>query len=122
MAKSLFWSSDEAWKALSPHLSRGRSGKPRVGDRTVISGILHVLKMAVDGATFRLWAADNDLQPAAPSQLDTTASRRGGISNVNCDEGGYRASRSDRSQYQQTRRSISGHIDDSWRSHHFKPG
>lgn len=53
MAKSLFWSSDEAWKALSPHLSRGRSGKPRVGDRTVISGILHVWKMAVDGATFR---------------------------------------------------------------------
>ena len=35
---------DEAWKALSPHLPRGRPGKPRVGDRTVISGILHVLK------------------------------------------------------------------------------
>ena len=31
-------------RALSPHLPRGRPGKPRVDDRTVISGILHVLK------------------------------------------------------------------------------
>src|SRR5271168_428385 len=44
MAKSLFWLSDEAWEALGPHLPRGRPGKPRVDDRTVISGILHVLK------------------------------------------------------------------------------
>ena len=44
MAKILFWLSDEAWKALGPHLPRGRPGKPRVDDRTVISGILHVLK------------------------------------------------------------------------------
>ena len=44
MAKSLLWLSDAAWKALSPHLPRGRPGKPRVDDRTVISGILHVLK------------------------------------------------------------------------------
>ena len=44
MAKSLFRLSDEAWGALSPHLPRGRPGKPRVDDRTVISGILHVLK------------------------------------------------------------------------------
>ena len=44
MAKSLFWLSDEAWEALSPHLPRGRPGKPRVDDRTVISGILPVLK------------------------------------------------------------------------------
>jgi transposase len=44
MAKSLFWLSDEAWKALSPHLPRGKPGKPCVDDRRVISGILHVLK------------------------------------------------------------------------------
>ena len=44
MAKNLFWLSDEAWEALGPHLPRGRPGKPRVDDRTVISGILHVLK------------------------------------------------------------------------------
>ena len=44
MAKSLFWLSDEAWKALDPHLPPSRPGKPRVDDRTVIWGILHVLK------------------------------------------------------------------------------
>jgi transposase len=40
----LFWSSDHAWKVIEPHLPRGRPGKPRVDDRRVISGILHVLK------------------------------------------------------------------------------
>ena len=40
----LFWLSDEAWAVIDPHLPRGRPGKPRVDDRRVISGILHVLK------------------------------------------------------------------------------
>jgi transposase len=40
----LFWLSDEAWAAIEPHLSHGKPGKPRVDDRRVISGILHVLK------------------------------------------------------------------------------
>ena len=40
----LFWLSDKAWAAIEPHLPRGKPGKPRVGDRRVISGILHVLK------------------------------------------------------------------------------
>jgi transposase len=40
----LFWLSDKAWAALEPHLPQGRPGKPRVDDRRVISGILHVLK------------------------------------------------------------------------------
>ena len=44
MSKSLFWLSDAAWEALEPHLPRGEPGKPRVDDRIVISGILHVLK------------------------------------------------------------------------------
>ncbi len=44
MGRSLFWLSDQAWTALEPHLPRGKPGKPRVDDRTVISGILHVLK------------------------------------------------------------------------------
>jgi transposase len=44
VAKSLFWLSDAAWKALEPHLPRGKPGKPRAGDRTVISGILHMFK------------------------------------------------------------------------------
>lgn len=40
----LFWLSDEAWAAIDPHLPHGKPGKPRVDDRRVISGILHVLK------------------------------------------------------------------------------
>ena len=40
----LFWLSNEAWAAIDPHLPRGKPGKPRVDDRSVISGILHVLK------------------------------------------------------------------------------
>jgi len=44
MSRHLFWLSDEAWEAIEPHLPHGRPGKPRVDDRTVISGILHVLK------------------------------------------------------------------------------
>jgi transposase len=42
--RDLFWLSDEAWSALEPHLPHGKPGKPRVDDRRVISGILHVLK------------------------------------------------------------------------------
>ena len=41
----LFWLSDEAWSKIEPHLPRGKPGKPRVDDRVVISGILHVLKV-----------------------------------------------------------------------------
>ena len=41
----LFWLSDEAWRLIRPHLPQGRPGKPRVDDRRVISGILHVLKV-----------------------------------------------------------------------------
>jgi len=42
---SLFWLSDAAWAAIEPHLPRGKPGKPRVDDRRIISGILHVLKI-----------------------------------------------------------------------------
>lgn len=40
----LFWLSDEAWTVIAPYLPCGQPGKPRVDDRRVISGILHVLK------------------------------------------------------------------------------
>jgi transposase len=40
--RELFWLSDNAWALLEPHLPHG---KPRVDDRRVISGILHVLKV-----------------------------------------------------------------------------
>jgi transposase len=39
-----FWLSDDAWAAIECHLPHGKPGKPRVDDRRVISGILHVLK------------------------------------------------------------------------------
>ena len=41
----LFWLSDAAWAVIEPHLPHGLPGKPRVDDRRVISGILHVLKV-----------------------------------------------------------------------------
>ena len=41
----LFWLSDAAWARIEPHLPHGLPGKPRVDDRRVISGILHVLKV-----------------------------------------------------------------------------
>jgi len=44
MKGRLFWLSDAAWDAIEPHLPHGQAGKPRVDDRRVISGILHVLK------------------------------------------------------------------------------
>jgi transposase len=42
--RDLFWLSDEAWAALEPHLPHNQPGKPRVADRRVISGMLHILK------------------------------------------------------------------------------
>ena len=42
--RDLYWLSDEAWAAIAPFLPHGKPGKPRVDDRRVISGILHVLK------------------------------------------------------------------------------
>lgn len=40
----LYWLPDDAWARIEPHLPHGRPGAPRVDDRRVISGILHVLK------------------------------------------------------------------------------
>jgi transposase len=42
--RDLFWLSDEAWALLEPHLPKNQPGRPRVDDRRVISGILHILK------------------------------------------------------------------------------
>src|SRR6266566_2343349 len=44
MRRNLFWLSDEQWWQIEPHLPKDVRGKPRVDDRRVISGILHVLK------------------------------------------------------------------------------
>jgi transposase len=45
MKPSLFWLTDEQWARIEPHLPTDVRGKPRVDDRRVISGILHVLKI-----------------------------------------------------------------------------
>ena len=39
-----FWLSEEQFARLVPHLPTDTRGKPRVDDRRVISGIIHVLK------------------------------------------------------------------------------
>ena len=40
----LFWLTDRQWARLSPLLPQDTRGVPRVDDRRVISGIVHVLK------------------------------------------------------------------------------
>jgi transposase len=40
----LFWLSESQFARLAPHLPTDTRGKPRVDDRRVISGIIHVLK------------------------------------------------------------------------------
>ena len=44
MRPSLFWLSDKQWSKIEPLLPKDVSGKARVDDRRVISGILHVIK------------------------------------------------------------------------------
>lgn len=44
MTCSYFWLSDDQFARLAPHLPTDTRGKPRVDDRRVISGIVHVLK------------------------------------------------------------------------------
>ncbi len=39
-----FWLTDEQFARIAPHLPSNTRGKPRVDDRRVISGIIHVLK------------------------------------------------------------------------------
>ena len=65
--KRLFWLLDAAWLVIDAHLPHGRPGKPRVDDRRVISGILHVLnRLPVARRASGLWAAHHDLQPLQP--------------------------------------------------------
>lgn len=39
-----FYFTDAQWEAIEPHLPPDRGRKPRVDDRRVISGIIHVLQ------------------------------------------------------------------------------
>ena len=44
MERDQFWLNDRQLARLAPHLPTDTRGKPRVDDRRVISGIVHVLK------------------------------------------------------------------------------
>jgi transposase len=44
MSRDHFWLTEEQFARLAPHLPADTRGKPRVDDRRVISGIVHVLK------------------------------------------------------------------------------
>jgi transposase len=44
MSRDHFWLTDEQFARVAPHLPQDTRGKPRVDDRRVISGIVHVLK------------------------------------------------------------------------------
>ncbi len=44
MNRDYFWLTDEQFARIKPHLPTDTRGKPRVDDRRVISGIIHVLK------------------------------------------------------------------------------
>ena len=44
MDRDRFWLTDVQFAKIAPHLPTSTRGKPRVDDRRVISGIIHVLK------------------------------------------------------------------------------
>jgi transposase len=50
MSAELFWLSNAQWEVISPHLPVKQRGPKRISDRTVISGIIHVLE---SGCTWR---------------------------------------------------------------------
>src|SRR5580704_3367685 len=50
MSSELFWLSNAQWEVISPHLPVKQRGPKRISDRTVISGIIHVLE---SGCTWR---------------------------------------------------------------------
>ncbi len=69
----LNWLSDGMWAVLEPHLPRNRPSAPRVDDRRVISGILHVLRSGYDADKKMPTTATRDIAAtAAKLLLDTT--------------------------------------------------
>jgi len=44
MSRDVFWLTDDQFARLEPLFPKDTRGKPRVDDRRVISGIVHVLK------------------------------------------------------------------------------
>lgn len=58
MHDGYFWLSDEQFSKLEPLLPTDTRGKPRVDDRRVISGIIHVIKSGgkLDRCSIGLWS------------------------------------------------------------------
>src|SRR5215217_7900765 len=55
LSRDHFWLTDKQFARIAPHLPSDTRGKPRVDDRRVISGIVHVLKSGarwVDAPSF----------------------------------------------------------------------
>ena len=68
MTETSLWLSDAQFARLSPLLSCDTRGVPRVDDRRVISGILHVLRSGapVEGRAGLLRTAQDALRPLRP--------------------------------------------------------
>lgn len=58
MDRDCFWLSDDQFARLSPHLPTDTRGKPRVDDRRVISGIVHVLSHALSVSSSQVMSAE----------------------------------------------------------------
>ena len=87
--RDLFWLSDDAWAALEPHLPHNQPGKPRVDDRRVISGILHILKT---GGRWR------DVPPEMDRRRPSPTGTRAGRDEVSGSASSPRSRRPDQSQ------------------------
>ena len=53
MNRDHFWLTDRQFARIAPHLPTDTRGKPRVDDRRVISGIIHVLKSGAPAGSTR---------------------------------------------------------------------
>ena len=72
MDRDCFWLSEAQFARLAPHLPTDTRGKPRVDDRRVISGIVHVLKTGgVWTAIFHALASADG--PPAQVLIDSSA-------------------------------------------------
>ena len=65
MNRDCFWLTEDQFSRLAPLLPTDTRGKPRVDDRRVISGIVHVpeVRQPLDRCARYLWSAQDALQP-----------------------------------------------------------
>lgn len=72
MIHNFYWLTDDQFAWLAPLLPTGTRGKPRVDDRRVISGIVHVLKSGADAGSMR----PTSMGHAKRSTIVSSAGRR----------------------------------------------